>query len=538
MLKKIPFLIILFFFFHWLNLYAQGKKERKTHTLTTDEAKMVNKDAAGSFNSGDYNAAIKGYTDLIKTSPSNPDYNYRLGVCILNTNSNKASAVPYLETASKTNDKKKDKDVWYYLGMAYMNANLWDEAIMAFNTFKSAPGFKVNKEQTSPERLIEMCNNGKELTSHPVDVKFENMGKGINSVGDDYNPCISADGKMLVYTTRRKGNIGGFIPDLGIFTSDIFYAQYRGDTAWTKGKGVGVAVNTDFDEETVGLSADGNVMFVYFDNNEAFGDIGVATLKGRNWQKPVMLGTAINSKSVESGACISNDGQVLYFASDRGGKESQGGSDIWFCIKQSGGEWGNPQNIGAEINTKYDETNPFISVDGRSLYFASKGHNSMGGYDVFVSTFDSAVKKWSAPKNLGYPINTADDEDAFTMTGDGRHAYMGAIREGGMGERDIYRITFNDTSSHPFMSLISGTIGSGSPTKVELRQVTLINKADNKTVSVYRPYFMSNSYVVAALAGSYMLKVEGYGFQPVEEEITVSDKLADITKNFTVQVSK
>ncbi len=527
---------IAFVFSGLIIISEQSVAQRaKTHTLTADEAKLVKKDANGAFSSGDFNSAISSYKDLVKSAGENPEYNYRYGVCILQTNSDKSKAYEYLEKASKASGTKKD--VWYYLGMAYMNANKWDEATEAFNTSKTNGVQKPSKDFLPVERMLEMCVNGKEITAHPIDVSFENMLKVVNTPFDEYNPMISADEKTLAFTSRRKGNMGGFIPEIGVYTADVFSTMWR-DTIWTKARSVGATVNSDWDEETVGMTHDGNQLLVYFDNMEFYGDLGISMLKGRNWQKPIMMSPTINGKTIENSACLSNDGQVLYFSSDR--KEGQGMADLWFCIRQTTGEWSTPQNMGPTINTKYDETDPYISLDGLTLYFCSKGHNSMGGFDIFSSSYDSGTAKWSEPKNLGYPINNADDQTSFSMTGNERHAYIAAIREGGLGDRDVYRVTFNDTVTHPFRALISGVVSSPNGAKVELRQVTLLSKPDKKVLSVYKPYFISNEYVLNASPGEYFLKVEGYGFPVVEEEITIADVFPpeDLTKNFSVDVSK
>jgi len=515
--------------------HSASAQRAKTHTLTADEAKLVKKDANGAFTSGDFNSALLSYKDLVKSSAENPEYNYRYGVCLLNTNSIKSKAVEHLEKASLAPGTKKD--VWYYLGMAYMNANKWDEAITAFNTSKTNNILKPTKDFLPVERMIEMCNNGKEIAAHPIDVKFENMTKIINTPFEEYNPMISADGKTLAFTSRRKGNMGGFIPELGVYTADIFSSTWR-DTIWTKARSMGATVNSDWDEETVGMTHDGNQIILYFDNMEYFGDLGISMSKGRNWQKPIMMSPTVNGKSIEGSGCLSNDGQVLYFSSDK--KEGQGMSDIWFCIRQTTGEWSTPQNIGPVINTKYDETDPFISLDGHTLYFCSKGHSSMGGFDIFYSKYDSGTAKWSEPKNLGYPLNDADDQISFSMTGNEQIAYVAAVREGGLGDKDIYKVTFNDTATHPFHALISGLVTSPNGAKVELRQVSLLSKPDKKVLGVYKPYFMSNEYVLNGFPGEYFLKVEGYGFPVIEEEIKIEEGVppVDLVKNFSVDVAK
>jgi hypothetical protein len=535
MILKRTFLAILFVFFFAGLSSAQRASKAKAKTLTADEARGVKKDAAGMMAEEDYKNALDAYLELLKTKPLDPDFNLRAGICYVLSNSIKSKGIPYLETAAKAKDAKKD--VQYYLGMAYMNDNRWDDAIKAFNAYKASGNAKlVSKELLPADRMIEMCNNGKELTQHPVDVKFDNMGKTINSITEDYYPFVSADERMLVFTSRRKGNMGGMIEGMGMFTADVYQTTFRDSGGWQKAKSVGALVNTDWDEETTSLSCDGMCMFLYFDNNDVFGDIGVSMLKGKNWQKALLMSDAINTKLVESGGCVTNDNSTFFFAAER--KESVGGSDIWMTTRQGdGGDWGAPQNLGTVVNTKYDEMSPFMALDGKTLFFVSKGHNSMGGFDIFKTVFDSTSGKWGKPVNLGYPLNTADDELTFSMSGNGKHVYVSVVRPEGLGDKDIYKVTINDTNVYRPVTLVSGNVNATSGSKPELRQVTLMTKPDKKVIGKYKPYFMSNHYVLAAAApGDYILRVEGYGFQPIEENITVGD--SDFVKDFTVTISK
>ena len=276
MILKKQILLALSFFLVANIAVAQRASKAKTKTLSPDEAKAVNKDAGGMFDDEDYSDALNAYQQLIKTKPQSFEYNLRLGICYLLSNSIKAKGIQYLEFASKMKEAKKD--VQYYLGMAYMNANRWDDAVKAFNDYKAGGSPKlVNKDFLPVERMLEMCANGKELTAHPIDIKFDDMGKNVNSPYEDYNPYISADGKTLVYTSRRKGNMGGMILGKGLYTADVYWTFWK-DTVWAKAKSVGVGINTDWDEETTGLTPDGQCMFLYFDNMEVFGDIAMSSL--------------------------------------------------------------------------------------------------------------------------------------------------------------------------------------------------------------------------------------------------------------------
>jgi hypothetical protein len=526
------FLAVLFF--ASISFFAHAQKA-KTHTMTADESKVAKKDAGTFFNSGNYSSALKGYQELIKDDPSNPEVNYRIGICYLQTNVNKAKAIDYFEEVAKSKNPRKETQ--YFLGLAYMHAERWDDAITAFEDYKVNAHSKPIIDFLDVEREIEMSKSAKELTKHPVNVTFENLGKGINSSFIEFNPLISADGKLLVFTSRRKGNMGGFIEDMGMYSSDVYFSMLR-DTGWSKAKSVGAAINTEWDEESVGLSADGNLMLIFLDNIDASSDIASSVLKGKTWQKSVLVEPPVSTKNVETSASISLDGSTIYFASER--KGTLGGSDIFMSKRKDDGAWGEPTDLGSVINSRYDEDAPSISMDGKTLYFSSKGHNSMGGYDIFRSVFDEASGKWSEPVNVGYPINTADDNLFFSMTGDQRHAYISSLREGGLGDKDIYQVTYADTTDHPFLSVIAGTVSSESNTKVEITKATLADKSDGKVLMTYKPASPGNEFIFAAKPGEYVLTVEGYNFQSYVADMTVPNEfpLKNIEKKVTVKTGK
>ncbi len=510
-------------------------QKTKTHTMTTDEAKLVKKDAATLFNTENYNTALKGYEELVKVDPKNPEFNYRLGYCYLFTNVNKAKAIEYFEASPTV--KTTHKEAAYFFGLACMYAERWDDAIKFFNEYKTTSHSKQLKDLPDADRQIEMCNNAKELTAHPLNVTFANAGKAINTTYEDYNPFISADGKTLLFTSRRKGNLGGFIEDLGIFSADVYFSMWK-DTAWMKAKSAGAAINTEWDEESVGLSADGAMALIFFDNIEASSDVAVAALKGKNWQKAILLGPPINTKEFETAASMTLDGSTIYFASER--KDTKGGSDLYMSKRKDNNEWGPAVNLGPTINTKYDEDAPYISMDGKTLYFSSKGHNSMGGYDIFRSTYNDATGNWNEPVNIGYPLNTADDNLFFSMTGDQRHAYIAAIRPEGFGDKDIYQVTYNDTTDHPFLAFISGIVASETNAKIEITKATLTIRAGDAVAMTYKPFSPGNEFVFAAKPGEYTLKIEGYNFQPYSENITISNEypLKNIVKKIIVKTGK
>lgn len=503
-------------------------QKAKNQVLTTDEAKVVKKDASVLFAAGNFDGALKSYSELVNSDQSNADFHYKLGVCYLLTNADKAAALQHLEKGKTAKEAKKEIDFW--MGLACMHQLRWDSAISFFTAYKALDNNKSPRDFVSPERFIEMCRSGKELVTRPVAVTFTNAGKSINTIYDEYNPFISANGKQLVFTSRRKGNIGGFIESLGIYPSDIYWSTFK-DTAWLKAKGIGALVNTDWDEEVVGMTQDGNQLYVYFDNASGFGDLGLSPLKGKAWQRYNLLSPQVNSKQVESAASLSADGDMLIFSSDR--KEGLGGRDLWM-IRKSKGEWSEAINLGPVLNSKYDDDAPFLTLDGSTLYFASKGHNSMGGYDLFRSTYDKKSDSWSAPVNLGYPINTADDNRFISFTADGRSAYVSCSREGGFGERDIWQLTFEDPETFPIRTLITGNIITSTGTKVELTRVQ-VESPDGQVVQVYKPTIATTSFYLSLKPGKYLLQLEGYNFENHTEDLEVSDAPLDL--NITVKAA-
>lgn len=532
MSKRIFPILIIFVSFSVASLYGQ-KKKKELPVLSAEEKKMVKKDASTMFTTTDYRGALSAYLDLYNADSQNVEYNYRLGYCYLVTTVNKKAALKHLEFAIQS--KKDLKNEWfYYLGLAYMYNDKWDEAIKVFEEYKSLTHSKPIKDFPLPDRLIENCNNGKELSSHPVNCKFTNLGKNINTAYEEYNPVISGDGSSLFFTSRRKGNAGGFIEDLGIYTADIYFSLWK-DTLWTKSKNLGVSVNTGWDEESVGISPNGDQLVLYFDNEQAYGDIGISLLKGKMWQKPIMLPLPINTKEEEYSACFSSDFLTIYFSSNR--KEGIGGKDLWMSQKTDG-IWGKPENLGKGINSVFDERNPTLSLDGKRLYFSSKGWNSMGDFDIFCCYRDEATGKWSKPVNIGYPINDADDNSGISFTGDNRFAYVSACRREGFGDRDIYKIEFLDTLNHPFAHVISGNV-SGGGGKVAIRKVTL-NNLKTEAKQEFATQAQSSQFVMVVQPGEYSFKVEAKNYQAYTDSIVVNDDFppARIIKNVIMNSSK
>jgi outer membrane protein OmpA-like peptidoglycan-associated protein len=276
--------------------------------------------------------------------------------------------------------------------------------------------------------------------SNPVNYSITNVGTAINSELWDYAPVVNADETVMIFTSRRgpdQGNLNENVFDDNFYYEDIFISKKSGGE-WQAAENIGPVVNTKYHDSNLGFSPDGKTLYIYSD--EGNGDIYYTNnLSEDTWSEPIGLSDNINSSGYnEKSVSQSADGNTLFFASNRPG--GNGGFDIYYSTKNKKGEWGPSKNLGRVINTDGDEDGPFIQFDGKTLYFSSTGHDGMGGFDIFKSEYDSASNEWSNPENMGYPLNTPDDDIYFVMTKDGKTGYYATVREEGMGYNDIYRV--------------------------------------------------------------------------------------------------
>jgi outer membrane protein OmpA-like peptidoglycan-associated protein len=264
------------------------------------------------------------------------------------------------------------------------------------------------------------------------------------------------------------------------------------------------------------------------------GDIFYSERANGDWTEPKKLNNNVNSKAFESDAYITPDGKTIYFST---GKYSEDGTlDIYYSTRQPGGDWGPAKAIGGGINTQYDDDSPYLSRDGKTLYFASRGHNTMGGYDIFKSDWDSVGSKWGRPENMGYPVNTPDDDTYYRLSPDGSYAYLSSYRIGGYGEKDIYTINYIKNA------IIRGKVFSKRDSSTVIPGVELVfsgTQAD-KTALSYRDVTKpeTGDYQVNVLSGrTYQVAVSKDGKNIETQEFAVPISTNDSTvveKNFYV----
>jgi len=504
---RVSSLHIVLFLFFCFSTFAQTKPKGQATIEDADEH----------FNHKNYLMAIPIYKAELKKDPDNKKILLKLGICFVNTKISRDEAVKYL--AEYTKDPKCDEEAWLYLGRAYHLNNRIDDAIAAYNKFKSLKP----KRESEVSNYLKQCNNALKLMNQPVNVTFQNLGKDINSDDPDYYPFVNADETFLAFTSRRKENIGGKKVEVdGYRSSDIYFSKVD-NGKWTKSANAGRMINGALDEQVVGLKSDGLEMYVYLDHIDKFGDIYIAKRGDLNtdFPKPRILDPIINEK-IETSGCLSEDGNTMFFAR-RDKVEDQ--SDLYVCRKLPNGKWALPQKLPPSINTNLNEDFPYLSNDGMTLYFASEGHNSIGGYDLFKTTWNMEANTYSKPENLGFPVNSTDDDRNICVTPDNRVAYISAFRPGGFGDLDIYRIKFNDNEQ--ISKIITGKIFfedslEANQPKSYVVSIVATHK-QLKTDYLFTPHTKTGKFVMSLPAGSYELVVSTSGYADLKETLTISD---------------
>ncbi len=423
--------------------------------------------------------SIDFYQRFLYDNPNDGDFNYKMGFALLNTKGREKESIEYFEKAKNIFNKPATLNRYvessFQLARAYRSAYLFVAALQELANLRSV--VEKNPEILAViNREIFKCESGKRLFENKINFKITNLGDSINSEYKDHSPVISADESVLIFTSRRPDGWDDEIDEDGNYNEDIFISE-KVDGHWTKAKGI-KTINTKNHEASCGLSVDGQTLFIY--KADDYGSIYQSTFENGEWNTPVKLGPNINTEDRETHASISADGKKLYFTSDRPG--GFGGLDIYVSEKMKNGMWGPARNLGKGINTKYNEEGPFIHPDGKTLYFSSKGHENLGGYDIFKST-KTEFGTWTPAENIGYPINTVGDDVFYTPTADGQHAYYSSQRSPDASDNDIFLITLDSVKRSDITVMIGSVFSKCSS---EIPNDVKITVKDTETGEQYQ----------------------------------------------------
>lgn len=533
--------------------YEQGRKEFDDFRKGLISNKVLPVSTRDYLHVGNENFknAHSPLSEAQKFNPKNARLNYMLGFIRFWDSPSSKEALTYFSDAYRL-DPEVEQDLPYWLGWCnHLNVN-WDEAIRYYNIYLERLNLKAKihaVEIEDVQKKIAECNNGKKFAAKPERVFVDNLGPAVNSQYPEYSPAITADEETVIFTARRDNSTGGQKDADGGFYEDI-YISNKVNGKWQPAKLLSKNVNTPEHDASAGLSPDGSKMFVYRHSGKDGGDLYESTLFGNDWEPPVHMNRNINTKFHESSVSMSFDGKRIYFVSDK--SNGFGDRDIYYSDMDIKGEWGMAKNCGADINTKYGEEGVFMHPDGKTMFFSSQGHDNMGGYDIFKSVFENG--KWSAPINLGYPINGPDDDVFFVVSGSGNRAYFSSSKQGGYGDKDIYKITFLGPEKEPLLStedqllamvanpisdlkveapadiktakltILKGVITDAKNGQVLEAMIDLIDNDKNEVLATFKSNSATGKYLVTLPSGkNYGIAVKRDGYLFHSENFNLPD---------------
>lgn len=547
-------------------LFAQfTKEERKDFS-----------DAEYFYLNEDYRKALTIYLQLEAKDTSNYNVKYRIGMCYLNTPLKIFSSIPYLEKAStrvskeyregSAKEKNASVEAYYYLGYAYMTVNEFDKAIQAFTSYKSLLDVSDLFAHDIADREIKACTRARELVKNPREVEINNVGNDINTSADEMNPCVSNNDSTMIFTRKVITNLDREDIEASEYEYLIFQSfKYADEEDWSEPTDITTMLATHGECITLSISGDGKILLLYKDNYEFGGvkDVNQGTLFISNfrfgrWSPIRELPAPINERSDETHASITNDGNTLFFVSDRDG--GLGGTDIWVSEKVNN-QWQTPKNLGPTINTTLDEGAPFI-VNDTILVFSSQGHDNMGGFDIFFSK--KTEEGWSTPLNMRPPISSIADDIFYVPTQSGLGGYYAMERHEGyltFGKNDIYAIDLFETfdgkkvkdtvpellavedstlsdSSASAMALAGSEVGSNEASPVAVQFAGTLKTGDNneitkdiilelkstsgQTVASVNPQ-PDGSFSMKAMPGDYKLIASGEKYNSEEKNVFIPE---------------
>jgi outer membrane protein OmpA-like peptidoglycan-associated protein/tetratricopeptide (TPR) repeat protein len=340
---------------------------------------------------------------------------------------------------------------YYYLGRTNQLKYQFDTAIVFYEEYRrSLSPDELNLQDKEIKKKIQECNSAKEMMKTVSPAFLDIMDAAINTQYVEYSPIASMNDSILLFTRRSSNNVGTQRDQDGEYMEDIYFSRRDSLGNWGPAKNIGKPINTSSHDAAAGISADGTQLIIY--RSSGNGDLYQSNFADNKWSNPKRLNKFINTSAHEASASFSYDKTTLYFSSDRPG--GYGGHDIYQSKIDENSQWVLPEILPAKINTPFDEVSMIALPDGKTFYFTSNGHNSMGGLDIFKITYKDSA--WSEPINLGYPINTPNDDMLLSISADEKFAYV-AISKSDSNLHDIYLLTLMQQSK-PLIDKMDGTI--------------------------------------------------------------------------------
>ncbi len=520
----------------------------------SEELKEKIIDANYYFYNAEYEKALPIFREILKEDPDNADMNFKAGRCYQLMPFEAGRSIHYFEKAinnlSRTYVEGSYKErtapisTLYHLANAYHLNKYYDEGIEMYARFKDSLDVSDVYNMQIVERQMLSCEMAKEISKTPVAVEIYNVGNIINTPHADYNPCVTADGNTLFFTRLIPESTKG---DLTKYSQRIFYSNRLDEERWSTPIDITDQLRTKGRCAVVSVNADGTMLILH---KNAWSEGGITDFHGgllyystkptrtaASWSPIVAFNKNINvTRARQTHAAISQDGKKLYFTSDR--KGGYGGLDI-YVSEYINGDWGPAMNLGKTINTPDNEETPFILADNKTLYFASEGHYNMGGFDIFSSRLDESGK-WSEPVNLGYPINSPDDNVFFAPTGDGKTAFYAQARHEGyftFGDKDIYELLMpsHDEYAQGIPITVKGEVTFDDLKPVDGSAKVLILDSDDRVVHDIKPND-DGTYSIELYAGEYTFRFVRTDYNSVEKQVFIERSLVEKTIHINAEM--
>ena len=467
----------------------------------------------------DYSAALDILLEMKELDPENCNTHFFIGNCLMNIPNREKEAIPYYEKALESltiaykiaNPREKNApiDAIELLGNAYHMNYEFEKAIEKYEFYGNFLSEYNEDAVRSNARKIRRSKNALKLVQNPVDVKIYPL-ETVNSEFSEYKPLLNAQENTMFFTAKKPDGLTDNKDDQGDFYEHIYFSEKVGNN-WTQAKLMPSPINTKKSTSALYLSADGQYLLSSMVNNDNnIGPLGRGIFEsyknGNVWTDPQIFQNKVNTSYLETSANMDLNKNMVFFVSDRDG--GLGGKDLWVIKKLDNGSWSSPQNLGEPINTEYDEESPYFHSDGKTLYFSSKGHSSIGGLDIFKSELDKELN-WSSPKNMGYPINTVNDDLSFVPTVTGNRAYFSSVRNGGKGKSDIYEMILPNQEESS-LAVYKGKVTNQNGKPIKNIEVSVQN---DKYYPVYKEFQINKS------SGKFVFVFESGNFYNIKFDI-------------------
>ena len=467
----------------------------------------------------DYSAALDILLEMKELDPENCNTHFFIGNCLMNLPNREKEAIPYYEKALESltvaykiaNPREKNApiDAIELLGNAYHMNYEFEKAIEKYEFYGNFLSEYNEDAVRSNARKIRRSKNALKLVQNPVDVKIYPL-ETVNSEFSEYKPLLNAQENTMFITAKKPDGLTDNKDDQGDFYEHIYFSEKVGNN-WTQAKLMPSPINTKKSTSALYLSADGQYLLSSMVNNDNnIGPLGRGIFEsyknGNVWTDPQIFQNKVNTSYLETSANMDLNKNMVFFVSDRDG--GLGGKDLWMIKKLDNGSWSSPQNLGEPINTEYDEESPYFHSDGKTLYFSSKGHSSIGGLDIFKSELDKELN-WSSPKNMGYPINTVNDDLSFVPTVTGNRAYFSSVRNGGKGKSDIYEMILPNQEESS-LAVYKGKVTNQNGKPIKNIEVSVQN---DKYYPVYKEFQINKS------SGKFVFVFESGNFYNIKFDI-------------------